>query len=149
MTLRKPWTKSCILVVAMTLVACAPATIRSQPGPSTVEVTDSEVAANIKLAFHDAALEGHERIRVNVMEGNVTLEGKAAPDVADGPLSVILEQVEYGVACRMAILYLLAGRTAEAGAAPDPASSPAGESTPEGGKREGKSERRAQDAVAH
>lgn len=31
------------------------------------------------------------------------------PDVADGPFSVILEQVEYGVACRMSVLYLLSG----------------------------------------
>jgi len=32
-----------------------------------------------------------------------------SPEVADGPRSVILEQVENGVAVRMAILYLLAG----------------------------------------
>ncbi len=32
-----------------------------------------------------------------------------APDVADGPRSVILEQVTRGVAVRMAVLYLLAG----------------------------------------
>jgi aspartate carbamoyltransferase catalytic subunit len=32
-----------------------------------------------------------------------------APDVADGPYSVILEQVTNGVAVRMALLYLLAG----------------------------------------
>lgn len=31
------------------------------------------------------------------------------PDVADGPRSVILDQVTYGVAVRMAVLYLLAG----------------------------------------
>ncbi len=30
-------------------------------------------------------------------------------DVADGPRSVILDQVQNGVAVRMAILYLLAG----------------------------------------
>ena len=35
-------------------------------------------------------------------------------DVADGPYSVILEQVTNGVAVRMAVLYLLAGTTAEA-----------------------------------
>ncbi len=34
------------------------------------------------------------------------------PEVADGPRSVILEQVTYGVAVRMAILYLLAGGVA-------------------------------------
>ena len=32
-----------------------------------------------------------------------------ASDVADGPYSVILEQVANGVAVRMAVLYLLAG----------------------------------------
>ena len=32
------------------------------------------------------------------------------PAVADGPRSVILDQVTYGVAVRMAVLYLLAGR---------------------------------------
>jgi aspartate carbamoyltransferase catalytic subunit len=35
-----------------------------------------------------------------------------APEVADGPRSVILDQVENGVAVRMAILYLLAGGAA-------------------------------------
>jgi aspartate carbamoyltransferase catalytic subunit len=35
-------------------------------------------------------------------------------DVADGPHSVILDQVENGVAVRMAILYLLAGAGATA-----------------------------------
>ena len=34
-------------------------------------------------------------------------------EVADGPYSVILEQVSNGVAVRMAVLYLLAGRDAE------------------------------------
>jgi aspartate carbamoyltransferase catalytic subunit len=34
-------------------------------------------------------------------------------DVADGPYSVILEQVTNGVAIRMAVLYLLAGQEAE------------------------------------
>jgi aspartate carbamoyltransferase catalytic subunit len=34
-------------------------------------------------------------------------------DVADGPNSLILEQVQNGVAVRMAILYLLAGGAGE------------------------------------
>ena len=34
-----------------------------------------------------------------------------ASEVADGPYSVILEQVANGVAVRMAVLYLLAGRS--------------------------------------
>jgi len=37
-----------------------------------------------------------------------------APDVADGPYSVILDQVANGVAVRMAVLYLLAGGKAVA-----------------------------------
>ena len=40
-----------------------------------------------------------------------------ASDVADGPVSVILEQVANGVAVRMAVLYLLAGFEAGEGAA--------------------------------
>jgi aspartate carbamoyltransferase catalytic subunit len=32
-----------------------------------------------------------------------------APDVADGPRSMILDQVTNGVAVRMALLYLVAG----------------------------------------
>ncbi|MEK6606792.1 MAG: aspartate carbamoyltransferase catalytic subunit [Myxococcota bacterium] len=39
------------------------------------------------------------------------------PDVADGPRSVILEQVTHGVAVRMAVLYLLVGPSPAEGAA--------------------------------
>jgi len=39
-----------------------------------------------------------------------------APEVADGPRSVILDQVQNGVAVRMAVLYLLAGGKAAEGA---------------------------------
>jgi aspartate carbamoyltransferase catalytic subunit len=39
-----------------------------------------------------------------------------SPEVADGPRSVILDQVQNGVAVRMAILYLLAGGKAAEGA---------------------------------
>ena len=35
-------------------------------------------------------------------------------DVADSKQSIILQQVENGVAVRMAVLYLLSGRTAQA-----------------------------------
>ncbi len=41
--------------------------------------------------------------------GPVNRGVELAPEVADGPRSVILDQVENGVAVRMAILYLLAG----------------------------------------
>ncbi len=37
-----------------------------------------------------------------------------ASEVADGPYSVILDQVTNGVAVRMAVLYLLLGGTQEA-----------------------------------
>jgi aspartate carbamoyltransferase catalytic subunit len=40
-----------------------------------------------------------------------------ASDVADGPYSVILEQVANGVAVRMAVLYLLAGGVEDEAAA--------------------------------
>jgi aspartate carbamoyltransferase catalytic subunit len=40
-----------------------------------------------------------------------------ASDVADGPYSVILDQVANGVAVRMAVLYLLAGGTEDEAAA--------------------------------
>ena len=36
-------------------------------------------------------------------------------EVADGPFSVILDQVTNGVAVRMAVLYLLAGEGADVG----------------------------------
>ena len=35
-----------------------------------------------------------------------------SPDVADGPASVILNQVSAGLAVRMAVLFLVAGRQA-------------------------------------
>jgi len=41
------------------------------------------------------------------------------PSVADGPRSVILEQVSRGVAIRMAVLYLLGGGSARNGASLD------------------------------
>jgi aspartate carbamoyltransferase catalytic subunit len=37
-----------------------------------------------------------------------------SPEVADGPFSVILDQVTNGVAVRMALLYLLVGGEKEA-----------------------------------
>ncbi|MBS3732173.1 MAG: aspartate carbamoyltransferase, partial [Desulfobacterales bacterium] len=39
-----------------------------------------------------------------------------SPEVADGPFSVILDQVTNGVALRMALFYLLAGGTRDADA---------------------------------
>jgi aspartate carbamoyltransferase catalytic subunit len=54
-------------------------------------------------------------------------------DVADGPFSVILNQVTNGVAVRMAVLYLLAGGRPELAEAA------------KGGKREGGTGRRDAD----
>ncbi len=52
---------------------------------------------------------------VTVMHpGPINRGVEIAPDVADGPESVILEQVTNGVAVRMAVLYLLAHRTEQA-----------------------------------
>ena len=41
--------------------------------------------------------------------GPVNRGVELSPEVADGPRAVILDQVENGVAVRMAVLYLLAG----------------------------------------
>lgn len=52
----------------------------------------------------------HAREDVLVMHpGPINRGVEIAPDVADGPYSVILDQVSNGVAVRMALLYLLAG----------------------------------------
>jgi aspartate carbamoyltransferase catalytic subunit len=49
-----------------------------------------------------------------VMHPGPTNRGiEIAAEVADGPQSVILEQVTNGIAVRMAVLYLLLGRKAE------------------------------------
>ena len=63
-----------------------------------------------------------------------------SPDVADGPFSVILEQVEYGVACRMAILYLLSVKRDEE---PEDAAPEEADAAPK------KSRKEVRDAVAH
>jgi aspartate carbamoyltransferase catalytic subunit len=58
-----------------------------------------------------------------------------AQDVADGANSVILEQVTNGVAVRMAVLYLLAGREEPAEAGPDTVAPPAPRRAVEGAQR--------------
>ena len=47
--------------------------------------------------------------------GPVNRGVELAPEVADGPQSVILDQVTNGIAVRMAVLYLVSGVTQEAG----------------------------------
>ena len=49
-----------------------------------------------------------------VVEGAMNRGVEIASEVADGPWSVILDQVTNGVAVRMAVLYLLLGGSAEA-----------------------------------
>lgn len=86
-------------------------------------------------------LRGARRDLLIMHPGPINRGVEMSPDVADGPFSVILEQVEYGVACRMAILYLLSGRREEERKDAAPARGGAAASEPSGG--------RARDAVAH
>lgn len=62
----------------------------------------------------NAEVMGHAKPDVVVMHpGPVNRGLEIDPDVADGPHSVILDQVENGVAVRMALLYLLCGSRVE------------------------------------
>ena len=62
-----------------------------------------------------AARVAHAKPDVIIMHPGPMNRGvEIASDVADGPYSVILEQVANGVAVRMAVLYLLAGGAEEA-----------------------------------
>lgn len=85
-------------------------------------------------------LRGAKRDLLIMHPGPINRGVEMAPDVADGPFSVILEQVEYGVACRMAILYLLSGKREEEreGAGPEEADAASA-----------KPRKEARDAVAH
>jgi aspartate carbamoyltransferase catalytic subunit len=88
-------------------------------------------------------LEGAKRDLLIMHPGPINRGVELSPDVADGPFSVILEQVEYGVACRMGILYLLAGQREEVDGGPETGGSPDGpaEARPESTE--------VRDAVAH
>ena len=58
-------------------------------------------------------LRAHAREDVLIMHpGPVNRGVELAPEVADGPYSVILDQVSKGVAVRMGVLFLLAGAKA-------------------------------------
>jgi aspartate carbamoyltransferase catalytic subunit len=63
---------------------------------------------NVELARPDAII---------MHPGPINRGVEIEPEVADGKRSVILEQVTYGVAVRMAVLYLLAGSSGEESAA--------------------------------
>ena len=60
-----------------------------------------------------ARLSGARQDVLIMHPGPVNRGIELAPDVADGPYSVILDQVANGVAVRMAVLYLLAGGKAQ------------------------------------
>ena len=53
---------------------------------------------------------GQIKVVVEGRERGQSVSVEIDSEVADGPYSVILEQVSNGVAVRMAVLYLLAGR---------------------------------------
>jgi aspartate carbamoyltransferase catalytic subunit len=60
-------------------------------------------------------LQGHARPDALIMHpGPVNRGIELSPEVADGPFSVILDQVAKGVAVRMGVLLLLAGSKTEA-----------------------------------
>ena len=61
-------------------------------------------ANNIKLAKDDVLV---------MHPGPINRGVEISPDIADGPYSIILEQVTNGVAVRMALLYLLTGGSSE------------------------------------
>ncbi len=61
-----------------------------------------------------ASLSGARQDVLIMHPGPVNRGIELAPEVADGPYSVILDQVANGVAVRMAVLYLLSGARAQA-----------------------------------
>src|SRR4029079_19133300 len=75
-------------------------------------------AARVKLARPDVII---------MHPGPMNRGVEIASDVADGPYSVILEQVANGVAVRMAVLSLLAGGVGDGAAALESASRRSGE----------------------
>lgn len=62
-------------------------------------------------------LKGAKKDMLIMHPGPINRGIELTPEVADGPYSVILEQVTNGVAVRMAVLFLLLGATHEAGEA--------------------------------
>jgi aspartate carbamoyltransferase catalytic subunit len=61
-------------------------------------------------------LKGAKKDVIIMHPGPMNRGVEIASDVADGPYSVILEQVANGVAVRMAVLYLLSGGVFEGAA---------------------------------
>jgi len=65
------------------------------------------------FGLNASVLEGARPDAIVMHPGPMNRGVEISSDVADGPRSVILEQVESGVAVRMAVVYLLAGGRAE------------------------------------
>lgn len=65
---------------------------------------------NLAYGISRRLLEGLGKEIVIMHPGPINRGVELDSDVADGPYSIILNQVENGVAVRMAVLYLLAGR---------------------------------------
>ncbi|MFC1857781.1 aspartate carbamoyltransferase catalytic subunit [Thermodesulfobacteriota bacterium] len=76
--------------------------------------TDREYAREYGLTLK--RLEGAREDVLIMHPGPINRGVEIAPEVADGPYSIILEQVSNGVAVRMALLYLVGGGTRSADA---------------------------------
>jgi aspartate carbamoyltransferase catalytic subunit len=68
---------------------------------------------SMQYGLNKEILESLDKEIVVMHPGPINRGVEITSDVADGPHSVILDQVESGVAVRMAVLYLLAGRSAD------------------------------------
>lgn len=87
--------------------------IQLERGAGTAFPSEREYAAT--YGINRKRLLGAKKDMLIMHPGPINRGVEMSPDVADGPFSVILEQVEYGVACRMGILYLLAGQRGDGG----------------------------------
>ena len=72
-----------LLAAAVGILGCAPLPLRSSPEPRDASVADSELAAEVALAFHEARLEGRHEIRIQASGSTVSLEGPVS-DAAAG-----------------------------------------------------------------
>ena len=67
-----------------------------------------------QFGLNKTRLEGAAKDCLVMHPGPINRGVEIAPDIADGPESVILDQVEAGVAVRMAVLWLLCAEGADA-----------------------------------
>ena len=68
----------------------------------------------IRFGLTEERMKGAKKDVVILHPGPMNRGVEIASEVADGPYSVILDQVTNGVAIRMAVLYLLLGGSGEA-----------------------------------